>query len=524
MIQATPDVDVRAPARVAPPAGDRAEPRRVVVGALVLVGLGIALRLFTASPLWLDEALSVNIAALPVGDMLEALERDGHPPLYYLLASAWMAVVGDGDVAVRLLSAVFGVATLPLVWAAGRRLGGRPCALAATVLYATSPFAIRYATEARMYALVAFLVLAGWLALRRAEEEPSVPRLALVSVLAGLLLLSHYWSMFLVAAVAGGLLLRARRARAAGAAAGSDVRLALAVAAGGVLFLPWLPVLLAQAGSTGTPWGGPTRPAPVLFISLNDWGGGPYGEATLLGVCLALLALLALLGRAVGGSRIELDLRTVPRVRGELLVVVATMALAIAASYATSSAFASRYTSVVHPLVVLVAAVGVTVLPRRVLREGAVAALALLGLAFGVVNLALDRTQAGDIAADIRAEATPDDLVVYCPDQLAPAVQRRLPDELAGTTFPALGDPRLVDWVDYAAGVDAADSEAFAEAVVRRAGTGDIWLVWSDGYREVEGRCEEVVNALTARRPGRTVVRASGAQFEHGWLERYPAP
>jgi hypothetical protein len=48
--------------------------------------------------------------------------------------------------------------------------------------------------------------------------------------------------------------------------------------------------------------------------------------------------------------------------------------------------------------------------------------------------------------------------------------------------------------------------------------------VWSDGYRTVEGRCAEVVNALTARRPARTVVVASGPQFEHGWLERYAAP
>ena len=132
--------------------------------------------------------------------------------------------------------------------------------------------------------------------------------------------------------------------------------------------------------------------------------------------------------------------------------------------------------------------------------------------------------QAGEIAAAIRAEATPDDLVVYCPDQLGPATDRLLPDELDGMTYPAGGDPRFVDWVDYAEGVEAADSEAFADAAIARAGAGDIWYVWSDGYRTVEGRCAEVVNALTARRPARTVVVASGPQFEHGWLERYAAP
>jgi hypothetical protein len=182
VIQAAPDAPARAPAAVPAAAGhapaERRPSSRALVGAAVLVGLGTLLRLGTTSPLWLDEALSANIAALPVGDMLDALRRDGHPPLFYLLASVWTGAFGDGDVAVRSLSAVFGIATLPLVWAAGRRLGGPTCALAATVLYATSPFAIRYATEARMYALVAFLVVAGWLALPpgRGAAHPRPPR------------------------------------------------------------------------------------------------------------------------------------------------------------------------------------------------------------------------------------------------------------------------------------------------------------------------------------------------------------
>ena len=96
----------------------------VVVGAVVVAG--VVLRFVQRSPLWLDEALSVNIARLPLGDLLEALRHDGHPPLYYLLLHGWMEVVGEGDVAVRALSGVFAVATLPLAWIAGRRLAGRP--------------------------------------------------------------------------------------------------------------------------------------------------------------------------------------------------------------------------------------------------------------------------------------------------------------------------------------------------------------------------------------------------------------
>src|SRR2546422_7089870 len=44
------------------------------------------------------------------------------------------------------------------------------------VVVASSPFAIRYATEARMYSLVGLLVLAGFLALSKALQKPTRTR------------------------------------------------------------------------------------------------------------------------------------------------------------------------------------------------------------------------------------------------------------------------------------------------------------------------------------------------------------
>ncbi len=524
VIQVAPDLPAPPVEVEARPAPDEHLPRPVSVAAGVLVAAGVALRLGTTSPLWLDEALSANIAALPVGELLDALRRDGHPPLYYLLLHGWSAVVGDGDHAVRALSTVFGLATIPLLWAVARRAGGRSCAVATTVLYATSPFAIRYSTETRMYALVALLVVAGWLAVRRAEERPTVPRLALVALLAGALLLTHYWSLFLLTAVGACLLARAWLARRAGRPVAAQVRLLVALAAGTLLFVPWLPAFLAQAGSTGTPWGAPSRPLVVFFQSLGDWGGGTQGEATFLGLCLFLLGLLALLGRATGSSRIELDLGTRPVARAEWAVTAITMGLAVGVSYASRAAFAGRYTAVIHPLVVLLAGLGVAVLPRQRLRLVVVGVLALVGVSFGVVNLVTDRTQAGQVAAAIEAGAGTGDLVVYCPDQLGPGTGRLLGGEPSGITFPDAGDPRFVDWVDYAEGIDAADPVAFAEDAVERAGDGDIWLVFSGDYRSVERVCEELVNELTVRRPGPIVVVESGDQFEHAWLYRYAAP
>src|ERR1700677_2484523 len=80
-----------------------------IAGALVVVA-GVALRFWTPSALWLDEAISVNIAKLPLRQIPQALSHDGAPPLYYVVLHYWMLIFGQGDVAVRALSGVVSVA------------------------------------------------------------------------------------------------------------------------------------------------------------------------------------------------------------------------------------------------------------------------------------------------------------------------------------------------------------------------------------------------------------------------------
>ena len=142
-----------------------------------------------------------------------------------MLLHGWISLFGSGDLAVRSLSGVISVATLPAIWFAGRRLGrpGPPgpilsdppsawlTAGLALIVMAASLFAIRYGTEARMYSLVAFLVAVGYLALRAVLEHPSLGRLAIVALIAAALLYAEYWSMYLLAVVGVAMLWRAFR-------------------------------------------------------------------------------------------------------------------------------------------------------------------------------------------------------------------------------------------------------------------------------------------------------------------------
>lgn len=498
------------------------------IAVFAVVATGIVLRFVTRSELWLDEALSVNIARLPLSDLGDALEQDGAPPLYYVMLHFWIRVFGHGNLAVRSLSGVLSVATLPVAYFAGRRIGGPtvgPTVGWLTVLVlATSPYAIRFGTESRMYALLMLLVLGGYLALRRALEQPTLPRLALVAGITASLIYTQYWSFYLLAVIGVGLVV-VRRMGSAELRSSATAAIA-AMGVGFLAFVPWIPIFRYQLAHTGTPWGDARLPWSALADAVARFAGRlDHGEAFILIFLTLILPLLALFGQAIDSRRIELDLRTRPTVRWELAAAFATLLVGLTLSWLNGTAFESRYAAVMYPLFVIAIAFGITVFVDRRTRVVVVALLALLGIAGGVRNVIDHRTQAHLTTAVIRAEAHPGDVVAYCPDQVGPDASRLLEGEVAGLvqlTFPGARPPALVNWVDYIKRIEAADPAPFAQEMVARAGDHTIWFVNAPGYRNVEGKCEAIAAELAALRAPRTRVIPDGdAFFEFQGLIEY---
>jgi hypothetical protein len=496
----------------------------VVVGVAALV-LGVVVRFTTSSSLWLDEALSVNIAQLPLGDITSALRHDGHPPLYYFLLHGWTELFGTGDVAVRALSGVFGLLTLPLAYVAGRRRGGPLAGWLALTVFSLSAFMVRYSDEARMYSLVMLLVMVGYLlvddVVRRGRGGPL--RLAGIALVAAALLYTHYWSMWLLAVT--GLVLVWRAWRHPGPELRRPALQTLgALVVGGVLFLPWLPSMLYQSAHTGTPWATPSRPTTAAAFTLQDFGSGLYSDAGLLAVLLGVLMLLAVFGKVLDGRRIEVDVRSRPQYRAEALVAAVTFLIGIVVSYGLRGAFATRYAAVVVPLLALLVAGGLTRFGGRWVRFGVVVVVGVF-LAVGAVwNVADTRTQAGEVGRAIDANAQPGDLVVFCPDQLGPAGTRAITADVEELSYPTLGDPRFVDWVDYKERNDHYDPALVALDVLERAGPGrGVFVVWSGTYRTFEGDCESLVNTIGGARPGQELVAEDGTFFEKAYVSWFPA-
>jgi mannosyltransferase len=519
-----------APHPPAPAPGDRARTLALLTGLVVagVLVIAVVLRFVTKSDLWLDEALTVNIAKLPLSDLTTALKHDGAPPLYYVLLHGWIAVFGTTDVAVRALSGVLGIAMLPLAYLAGRRLGGadpsrrRWVAWGSVLVVASSPYAIRYSNETRMYMLTMVLVLLGYLAVWRATERPSLGRLVPVALVTAALLYTQYWAFFLVGVVGATQLWLVWRRRDESRA--TALRILVALAVGCLLFVPWLPTFAYQMQHTGTPWDSPTSPPTNTALGIIDFAGGRMIEGWTLVLPLVLLALLALTGRGRDRWRIEVDLRTVPGVRWEWLVGAATLSVGLTLSFVAGSGFQSRYAAVMYPLFVLAVAFGLVVFGDRRVRYALLGFIVIVGFVGGARNVVTNRTQASQVTDRIAEAASPGDVVAYCPDQLGPDVERLLPARpaLAQYTFPNFRSPKFVDWVDYADRNAAASPDRFATELLRRSRGHTIWMVWSTGYRTFDNKCEQILNALSAARAGNeTLVRPDDAIYEFMGLTRY---
>jgi hypothetical protein len=500
--------------------------RRLVAGAGALVAVaGIFLYFWCRSDMWLDEALSVNVAQVPLGSLPDALRQDGAPPLYYVLLKLWTDVLGTSDVAARSLSGVCMLGAVVVTWFAARRFAGTTVAWLSSLVMLTSPFAFRYATEARMYALEILLVAAGILAFQRAIESPTIGRVALFGVLVAIGVYTQYWVFYIVGVaivMLGAMVWRGVHRTAA-------VRLLVATGLGLLTLAPWLPTLLYQREHTGTPWGTAQLPGLPIAHSLRDFAGGApltvdLQEGWLLLLVLVPALLLGAFGRPRDDRHIEIDVRLQPAARPYAIFGAATLVVALSLTYVAGDAFQTRYSALVFPFFVLLVARGLSTLRDPRILLPVLVVVVVLGLIGGIRNSYTQRTEAGMVAAVLRARAAPGDLVVYCPDQLGPSVHRLAPAGLDERVYPSLEGPERIDWVDYKARVAEADPGAFAQRILDDAQARTIWLVSAPGYATHPTVCQTLGDAFAAARSRAVEVAARPDVFEKQQLEIFPAP
>jgi hypothetical protein len=146
-------------------------------------------------PVWTDELFTLTTVAHPIREIIPIVQRDIHPPLYYLLARQWakLPLPWIGIAALRSFSAVWALLAtllLDLLWARSLKPFERWLTLS---LFALSPCLLLYGRMARSYSMQAALALLALAMLQRWMRKPLSSALAsgaLLSILA--LLYTHY--------------------------------------------------------------------------------------------------------------------------------------------------------------------------------------------------------------------------------------------------------------------------------------------------------------------------------------------
>jgi hypothetical protein len=264
-----------------------------------------------------------------------------------------------------------------------------------------------------------------------------------------------------------------------------------------------------------------------MFATFALFLVGTFGRTAAPGTMVTLEDPDGFTRRVPAGPAVVVELRPRPGMGPLAGIGFGTLAVAIVLGAVANAAFVARYTAVVLPLFLLVMATGVAVIPGQRFRAGCVAVLTLAGLASGLSQNQQQRSQAAQVATVLNAQGQTGDVVVYCPDQLGPAVARliRVPG-MQELTFPRAIGPLRVDWVDYRKVIARTDVEKFAQSALSRLTTGHtLWLVWRDGYPGLGSDCGYLKNWLDLlRAPAVTVVRQESSTFyEYENVSRYSA-
>ena len=252
-----------------------------IFGSFVLLG-GIYVIGIVSRAIWFDEAITMlslsqaeftQLAPGPfyVSDLKNTFsgvatvpellthyrQTDVHPPLYFLLAHLATLVFGNSLGVARAVSMVLVLASVVLFARWMVRSHHRDPWIY-TAIYALSFAAVTTAQDARGYGLVLLLGVSAWCLLADLQERIGIGRFwreVALGLICGALLLTHYFSALLVAALLAWHVLNAFVDR-------KPVAL-LAPVVAVLTFLPWAPVFLEHLNA---------RPDQMTgFLGVVEW-------------------------------------------------------------------------------------------------------------------------------------------------------------------------------------------------------------------------------------------------------------
>jgi mannosyltransferase len=266
---------------------------RAILLLLLITAIGVFLRLYTIGKesIWFDEAASIYSAKRPIIDMIwDCVLWQRNPPLHFVTLKIWMNLFGDSEVAIRTLSAIFGIASLPLIYLVGKQLFNTRVGILASFFLSISAYAIYYSQESRAYAMLVFFTILSFIFFIRIVKYESTNKWYFIAyfVTNTLLVYTHYFGLFVVASQLFYFILVSKYQNI------NKRFFWYAQIATGIAFLPWAEEFLRKSVPNSVSWDSPTVTNLVSTLeSYSGWGDVSNWLLVIFG-CLCLMRLFSL--------------------------------------------------------------------------------------------------------------------------------------------------------------------------------------------------------------------------------------
>ncbi|MBV9839731.1 MAG: glycosyltransferase family 39 protein [Solirubrobacterales bacterium] len=270
-----------------------AAPVPAAIVGLTLLGAILRFTRLGHQGYWFDEANTALLVHFSPGKMIGLIpQTESTPPLYYCLAWVWARIFGYGEAGLRSLSALAGVATVPLAYGAGAKLISRRTGVIAAALTACNPLLIWYSQEARAYSLLVALSAAALLAFAYVRTAPTGRNVTAWVLCSALAMSTHYYALLAIVPEAVWLLALHRRRRV----------VQMGVGAAALCGLALVPLAISQNGTGHASWIAPiplgARLRQLLPQSLIGTGAPAQQILEPLAAALAVLAIVLALARS----------------------------------------------------------------------------------------------------------------------------------------------------------------------------------------------------------------------------------
>ena len=172
----------------------------LAVGLIAILAGALRLSQLTSRSLTLDEGFSVFLARSDAATFSRLIwHSEFNMMLYYGLLRVWLQA-GSSEFAVRSLSVLCAVATVPVIYLLGARLFGRGTSLIACLLLAVHPFHLELSQQARSYTLLILLVSLSSYFFLQTVENASWAHCILYGAVSAAAVYSHFFAALVIVA------------------------------------------------------------------------------------------------------------------------------------------------------------------------------------------------------------------------------------------------------------------------------------------------------------------------------------